>query len=177
MNFFRDPLWNCMCSAVFLKIKKGKIMKTFLISLLILASTQSYAAETYTLTCANDDIYTDMGTATLNLTAKIKVNGKNNYVITSGKLEFLIDNKALSSYWTEQNVKLNRVANDPNYKPRTYKGYTKFPSISKEFSGNVDLLLPHKELYSGEENITAVFIMSEVEDHWGDTLGLDCKLN
>lgn len=151
-------------------------MKTLLIALLILASTHLHAANTYTLTCAEDDIYTDMGTATLNFNAKIRVNGKNDYVITSGKLEFIIDNKALSSYWTEQNVKINRVANNPNYKPRIYKNYANFPSISKEFSGTIDLLLPHKELLNGEEKITAFFIMAEVEDHWGDTLGLDCKL-
>ncbi len=148
-------------------------MKILIFALSLLISINVFALSTYNIECSNNDIYTDLGAATINLNSTITVNAENDYVIEGGNLTFFI-----KEAWTDQDVEITKVNNYQKYKPRVYKSSAKFPSIGKGFFGDVDFLVPHKSLMSGEETeFGGVFIMSWVEDHWGGTIHAQCTLD
>lgn len=146
-------------------------MKMLLITTLLLISHIALAAKTYTLECQDNEIYTDLGNAKLHLKTQLIVNAKNDYLLRGGEFKFQIDED-----WTNQIVAITEVPNRQNYRPRVYQGHAKFPNISQKFFGIVDLIISHKDILSGQRNFTAIFIMTYVEDHWGDTVSAECQL-
>jgi hypothetical protein len=147
-------------------------MKKLMILALILTNSLAYASISYDLDCHSADAYTDLGDASLSLKSVITVKGANDYVLESGSFEFFIEDA-----WTDQNVAINSVENKKDYRPRVYANHAKFPSISREFFGMVDFIVPHAALMSGSKNFTANFILSWVEDHWGGTITAECELS
>lgn len=146
-------------------------MKTMLLVTLLLISNLAMAAQTYQLECQDNEIYTDLGTAKLHLKTQLVVNGENDYVLRGGEFKFVIDED-----WTNQTVAITEVPNRQNYRPRVYQGHAKFPNISQKFFGIVDVIIAHKDILSAQKNFTAIFIMTYVEDHWGDTVSAECQL-
>jgi hypothetical protein len=146
-------------------------MKTILLVALLLISNLAMAAKTYNLECQDNDIYTDLGTAKLHLKTQLIVNGENDYVLRGGEFKFVIDED-----WTNQIVAITEVPNRQNYRPRVYQGHAKFPNISQKFFGIVDVIIAHEDILSAQKSFTGIFIMTYVEDHWGDTVSADCQL-
>lgn len=138
---------------------------------LLMLSTSVFASSSYEMNCENKDIYTDMGTAELALNTTLTVNGFNDYMVEGGNFKFFIEDA-----WTDQDVAIDTVANYQNYRPRVYTNHAKFPSISKEFFGIADMIIPHDVLMTGASNFEATFILSWVEDHWGGTVSAECTL-
>ncbi|MBT7608350.1 MAG: hypothetical protein HN576_01250 [Bacteriovoracaceae bacterium] len=146
-------------------------MKMILAGILFYSSV-SFATTSYDLSCINNDIDTDLGTAKLALHTTLTVNGANNYAIENGNLKFFIEDA-----WTDQDVNIEKVNNYKKYRPRTYKNHAKFPNVGKKFFGKVDFIAPHNALIEGKEKFDGVFILSWVEDHWGGTVITECSLN
>lgn len=146
-------------------------MKNFV--LIFLICTFNLYAKDYQLNCSDSNIYTDLGTATLNLQTSLTIKNENDYVISGGTFELIIGDD-----WSNQKVILTQTANQKNYRPRTYTGYIKFPDFAgnKFCCGGADLLIKKEDIHSEKQNIQAIFILSAVEDHWGDTLSVDCIL-
>jgi hypothetical protein len=142
-----------------------------LIVLLFLVTSSFTYATSYNLECVSSNAYTDLGDAKLKLNSIMTVNGANDYVLESGSFEFFIEDA-----WTDQNVSTLIVENKKDYRPRVYTDHAKFPSISREFFGMVDFIVPHAALMSGSKSFTAKFILSWVEDHWGGTISAQCTL-
>ncbi len=146
-------------------------MKNSIGLILLFISSLSFGSTTYDIECVSDEAYTDLGSANLKLKSKITVNGENNYVLDRGSFQFFIEDA-----WTDQNVSVDSIENYKKYNPRVYKGYAKFPSISREFFGKVDFIVPHEALLTGANSFTGVFILTWVEDHWGGTITAECEL-
>jgi hypothetical protein len=146
-------------------------MKTLTILSFLLTASLSHAAITYELSCFNDEIYTDLGQASLALTTKVIVKGHNDYYLKNGFFKFFIEDA-----WTDQTVKITEVKNYKKYRPRVYTQHAKFPNISNDFNGKADLIIPHAALNEGKLHFTGIFILTWVEDHWGGTVDAECRL-
>lgn len=144
-------------------------MKSILVAIFLCSST-CFGAFNYHLYCFNKDAYTDLGKSEIFLSTTLTVNGDNDYVIEGGDFKFSIFD------WTNQSVKVKKVSNYANYRPRVHFGFAKFPSISPMFFGIADLLIPHEEILKGTTEFDGIFILSWVEDHWGGTISSRCQL-
>jgi hypothetical protein len=146
-------------------------MKTILTGFLLFSS-MAFASSSYDLTCINNDIMTDIGTAELELNTTLTVNSLNDYIIEGGNFKFYVEDA-----WTDQDVEIEKVQNYAKYNPRIYKNHAKFPSIGRNFFGKVDFIVPHSALINGNEKFKAFFILSWVSDHWGGTVPTECRLS
>lgn len=71
------------------------------------------------------------------------------------------------------------LLNRRHYRPAKHHGHIKFNDIySSKTYGDVDLLLPKKELDKGASGgkFEAFAIMTHISDHWGGTVKLSCQL-
>jgi hypothetical protein len=150
-------------------------MKTILAGMLLFSSV-AIAGTNYDLNCVNNDIYTDLGAAKIELNTTLTVNEANDYSIEGGNFKFIISEEGDDYAWTDQNVEVPKVLNYKKYRPRTYKGHAKFPSIGKNFFGKADFLVPHAGLLEGQKTFQSAFILSWVEDHWGGSVTAECTL-
>lgn len=150
------------------------------IILLMCLSISICQANTYSITCESNDLYTDIGPTALKFESSITVLGENNYILEEGNFDFTMRYDDESDYyWTNQSVETKAVENKKNYRPRVYSGHAKFEKFTSGFFGIVDFIVPHQSLLG--ENLTDTtfdgkFIMSWVEDHWGGTLFVECTL-
>lgn len=79
--------------------------------------------------------------------------------------------------WSEANVSSDSdLENDSNYKPRKYKNHYKF-DLSKNIFGSVNFLVPFEAFNSSDDQFEAVLIMSNIDDHAGDTVYLKCSID
>lgn len=78
----------------------------------------------------------------------------------------------------------NTVVNKMDYKPTKYKNHAKFnlyydlgPEQYNAF-GELDIILPLDQLHTKSQTKTfkAFLIMTAIEDHWGGTIDMECKL-
>lgn len=141
------------------------ILASFLISSFTSASTA------FDLKCSGKEIYTDLGDASLSVSSNLSGSASEGYTLNGGTLKF-----SIGEGWTRQSARIGVVQNKKNYRPRNYSGHLKFEHIAPRFRGRVDLLLPEKSFQDGAKTTTAVFIFSNVEDHWGGTIAVDCTL-
>ncbi|MCB0386030.1 MAG: hypothetical protein KDD43_11605 [Bdellovibrionales bacterium] len=66
-----------------------------------------------------------------------------------------------------------------NYRPRKYKDHLKLEIPFSDFGmsfGETDLIFPKFELIKGKENVPAYLVMTAIEDHFGATVPLDCRI-
>lgn len=79
--------------------------------------------------------------------------------------------------WSEANVSFKEdFTNDPNYRPRKYKNHYKF-DLSKNIFGFVNFLVPFEAFNSPDDRFEAVLIMTNIDDHAGDTVYLKCSID
>lgn len=79
--------------------------------------------------------------------------------------------------WSEANVSFDAdFENDSNYKPRKYKNHYKF-DLSKDIFGFVNFLVPFDAFNSPDDRFNAVLIMTNIDDHAGDTVYLNCSID
>jgi hypothetical protein len=143
---------------------------------LMLTPISLIASTNYELHCFDDQIETELGRGTLELSTKLIVNGENDYVLDGGSFSFMIQEEGYNYRWTDQKVSITRVENSKRYRPRVYLGHAKFANFAKDFFGIADFIVPHKDLLAGVGQFRGVFILSWVDDHWGDSLQVDCSL-
>lgn len=66
-----------------------------------------------------------------------------------------------------------------HYRPRKYKDHIKLEIPFSDFGmsfGETDLIFPKLELVKGKENVAAYLVMTAIEDHFGATVPLDCRV-
>jgi hypothetical protein len=79
--------------------------------------------------------------------------------------------------WSEADVSFDAdLENDRNYRPRKYKNHYKF-DLSKNIFGFVNFLVPFEAFNSSDDRFEAVLIMTNIDDHAGDTVYLNCSID
>jgi hypothetical protein len=79
--------------------------------------------------------------------------------------------------WSQATVSVaTELANYANYRPRVYKEHYKF-DLSKGVFGTVSFLVPFDAFSAPEDRFEAVLIMSNIDDHAGDTVRLSCSID
>jgi hypothetical protein len=79
--------------------------------------------------------------------------------------------------WSELNHQhQGSIEHDKKYNPRRYTKHFRF-DLSENVNGTVKLLIPHSAFSSTNDQFKAVLIMTNIEDHAGDTVFLKCAID
>lgn len=79
--------------------------------------------------------------------------------------------------WSQANIhSTSPILNNPLYKPRVYKDHVQF-NLSKDIFGEIYFLVPKDFSTSEDDRFQAFAIMTEIEDHAGDTVKLECSID
>lgn len=76
--------------------------------------------------------------------------------------------------WSKGFQAAESIANDTGYRPRKYRGHTRF-YLDWTTHGETQLIMPFKPIQFHHRFFKAYLIMSQVEDHFGATIPLLCE--
>ena len=155
-------------------------MKFFIFSFFII--TNSFAA---TLNCEQktgwetQDLYVKAQTSSeIEIISEKEVNLKNFKV----EYSLIYDLNEPNSVWSQGSSFESIIPNMENYNPRKYKNHMKFSmSVSNGTSegyGYLDLIVPTETLINLDDSkeFKSYLIMSWMDDHFGGTALLNCKI-
>jgi hypothetical protein len=156
-------------------------MKKLILGLLLLATFTSHASE---LICEQLEGDGSQGfTVTAEIKGEFQVLGDNKAVFEQLDTQYQILEGGLGSEaWSRGTSVETDLANKENYRPRVYTGHMKFSyyvgSNSSEGFGDLDLIVPSEELTAAVSGstFTSYLIMTYMDDHYGDTISLNCKI-
>jgi hypothetical protein len=147
-------------------------MKTAILVILI-ASNFAMAQNSFKFVCEDKELYwTDIfPQAHFLLRGELLQKSSHEFVIKSFSLK--IDAKRITGESLHENVGGKNIPNNPRYKPRSYVRYAQFDITNANFKnifGAVKLLIPQN---AGPKFDVAIQ-MAGIEDHDGNTAGLEC---
>ncbi len=167
-------------------------MKKLLIAFIIVsAGSSAYAKQVFgDFSCsANSDIVSEsMEVTRLDIKASIHTTTRSHYYkLVVHEFHFSLDD---GEYYLFSGQSIGDVNHNPFYVPRVYKNHIQFkptlvdPTGSLDqfnavFDGEIAILLPetaYTELKTGDQ-FTAYAIATNIGDHWGSTIGLDCRMD
>ncbi len=151
--------------------------------LLLLFSSSTFGAE---LVCNQNEYWPTQGMwVNAATSAHIDVISESKVILRDLKLDYTIfeDIKPEEYIWSKGSQTVEEESNIINYNPRKYKNHMKF-SINVNGIGNengfglVDLIIPTKELTAAKinSNFEAYVIMTWMDDHFGGTTKVYCKI-
>lgn len=157
------------------------IVFTLLISTLGTAFANYAPRNGYRLTCyAQYNATEDRMGVKIYLQGDVKQYGRNAYALSNSFLDYVLSWDPDFSYkWgSYKGMAHGDHMNKRSYNPRKYRGYVKFEWIHKDAFGEIDLLLPERELLtqSKRKRFRAFMIMTHMEDHWGGTIPVNCEI-
>lgn len=81
--------------------------------------------------------------------------------------------------WSEADIEHEEdVSNNPNYRPRVYKNHFQF-DLSNGIFGKVTFLVPFNagKVENDEDHFRAVLIFTNIEDHDGGSVAVECSID
>tara|TARA_Y100000768_G_C23700898_1_gene551309 strand:+ start:139 stop:672 length:534 start_codon:yes stop_codon:yes gene_type:complete len=157
----------------------GEKMKFLLLSLLLLPF---YSLASTKIECVQAKGWeTNEMFVKASLAAKLEILSNKNVLLQNLTLSYSIHDDKLSSYaWSEGQSHFTSVNNNPNYTPRKYLNYFQFQTyISSHDSlgyGYIDILLPKEAIMTQQESFNAYLQMTGMDDHFGGTIKIYCRL-
>jgi len=146
------------------------------LALLLLITSFAHASSLVCISNFSDDfLYGE-----ISLEAELTALEQNSFELSTIKLDYKLSmDETFDDIWGEGHAyKPNyTIKNKLNYNPRVYTNHVKFEDLySREIFGFLDLILPNKSLSQKDEVFTGFMIMTAMEDHWGSTVQLECRL-
>ncbi|WP_127716320.1 hypothetical protein [Halobacteriovorax sp. HLS] len=155
-------------------------MKALLILFSILLTMNLHGA---TLNCVQN------GQETQGMLVKAEVDGdfsvvsKKEVIFTHVTFDYTIDEGEHYS-WSKGRETLSNLVNKLNYRPRKYIGHLKFSVLVNGYDreeypgfGYLELIVPSDKITSfTSESFTSYLILTSMDDHFGGTISLDCKI-
>ena len=143
--------------------------------------TSSQVLRSYNLLCLNNTFAGDYMFGKVSITGTLNLLNTKNYTLKGLTVDYKLSMEENFSYiWAEGNAfDANTIfSNLRTYRPRIYTNHIKFDDLySHKIFGEVDLILPAKEIEQGTNIFTGYTIMTAMEDHWGATVSLTCTLS
>tara|TARA_R110000868_G_scaffold248282_6_gene504674 strand:+ start:2640 stop:3410 length:771 start_codon:yes stop_codon:yes gene_type:complete len=82
-----------------------------------------------------------------------------------------------SDIWSHGSYQSSHLSNAINYRPRVYTGHDKFSFSynSRTSFGYFDIIMP-KNIAADSKSFTTYVIMTAIDDHYGDTVAVECSV-
>lgn len=139
------------------------------------AVSLSALSDVKTINCINDYFISDFMFGKIDFKAKLHFFQNNSYALKQTSLSYLLSQQEdLSDIWAKGSYSGGEFLNRYNYRPHVYKNHIKFGDVfSKEVFGTIDILIKKTDLK--KKNFKAIVILSNMDDHFGDTVEVSCQ--